>query len=40
MTMTSYQRASRFARWRGGFLALSLCSAWMLVSAYAGSITS
>lgn len=38
--MTGYQRARRFAMWRGSFITLSLCTAWMLVSAYAGCITS
>lgn len=38
--MTSYQRARRFAMCRGSFITLSLCTAWMLVSAYAGCITS
>ncbi len=38
--MTGYQRARRFAMWRGSFITLSLCTAWMLASAYAGRITS
>lgn len=38
--MTNYQRARRFAMWRGSFITLSLCTAWMLASAYAGCITS
>lgn len=38
--MSNYQRARRFAMWRGSFITLSLCTAWMLASAYAGSITS
>lgn len=38
--MTGYQRARRFAMWRGSFITLFLCTAWMLASAYAGSITS
>lgn len=38
--MTEYQRARRFAMWRGGFFTISLCTAWMLASAYAGCITS
>lgn len=38
--MTSYQRARRFALWRGSFITLSLCTAWMLASAYAERITS
>jgi len=37
--MTSYQRARRFAMWRGSFITLSLCTAWMLASALAGCIT-
>lgn len=38
--MTSYQRARRFAFCRGSLITLSLCTAWMLASAYAGRITS
>ena len=38
--MTGYQRARRFAMWRGSFITLSLCAVWMLASAYAGYITS
>lgn len=38
--MTSYKRARRFALWRGSFFTLSLCTAWMLASAYAERITS
>lgn len=38
--MTPYQRARRFAFWRGGLITLSLCTAWMLASAYADRITS
>ncbi len=38
--MSSYQRARRFAMWRGSFITLSLRTAWMLASAYAGCITS
>lgn len=34
--MNGYQRARRFAMWRGSFITLSLCTAWMLASAYAG----
>ncbi len=37
--MTSYQRARRFATWRGSFIALTFCTFWMLASAMAGSIT-
>lgn len=38
--MTGYQRPRRFARWRGSFITLSLCTAWMLASAYADRIIS
>lgn len=38
--MNSYQRARRYAMWRGSFLTLSLCTAWLLLSAYADCITS
>ncbi len=38
--MTSYQRARRIATWRGSFATLFICTAWMLASAWAGSITS
>lgn len=37
--MTNYQRSRRIATWRGSFIALSLCTAWMLASSYAGFIT-
>lgn len=37
--MTSYQRARRFALWRGSFFTLSLCTGWLLLSALAGSFT-
>lgn len=37
--MTRYQRARRIATWRGSFLTLTFCTAWMLVSALAGSVT-
>ncbi|GEM_PF-407083 len=37
--MTSSQRARRIATWRGSFITLFLCTAWMLASALAGSIT-
>lgn len=36
--MTRYQRARRIAFWRGSFVTLALCTAWMLASAYAGKI--
>lgn len=38
--MTNNQRGRRFATWRGSFIALFCCAAWMLASALAGSITS
>ncbi len=34
------QQARRWAFWRGSFITLSLCTAWMLASAYADRITS
>lgn len=37
--MTGYQRARRFALWRGSFFTISLCTAWMLASSLAGCIT-
>ena len=37
--MTTYQRAKRIARLRGSFLALLICSLWMLLSALGGSVT-
>ena len=37
--MTRYQRARRFALWRGSFATLTLCTAWLLLSAYAGCLT-
>lgn len=37
--MTSYQRARRIATWRGSFLTLAFCTAFMLASALAGHIT-
>lgn len=37
--MTCYQRARRFALWRGSFITLSLCTGWLLLSAWAGCIT-
>lgn len=39
--MTSrYQRARRFAFWRGAGIALFLFSSWIAVSGLAGAITS
>lgn len=38
--MTSYQKAKRLYIWRGSFSALFACTAFMLASALAGSITS
>jgi len=38
--MTGYQRARRFALWRGSFTTILICTAWMLASAWAGCITS
>lgn len=38
--MTQYQRARRLIIWRGSFSALFTCTAFMLASALAGSITS
>lgn len=38
--MTSYQRARRLYIWRGSFTALFACTAFMLASALASSITS
>ncbi|BBV97956.1 hypothetical protein STW0522PSE72_33070 [Pseudomonas monteilii] len=38
--MTSYQRARRFATWRGSFIALTFFTGWLLLSALAGNITS
>lgn len=35
----SHHRAKRYAIWRGSFLTLTLCTAWLLASAYAGCIT-
>lgn len=37
--MTSYQRARRYAYWRGSAATLALCTIFMLLSALAGSIT-
>ena len=37
--MTSYQRAKRYAYWRGSAITLIACSGFMLVSALAGYIT-
>jgi len=39
-TMTRYQRARRFAFWRGSYTTLFICTAWMLASAMAGTLTS
>lgn len=39
-TMTRYQRARCIAAWRGSFIALTLCTGWLLLSALAGNITS
>ncbi len=36
--MTRHQRARRIATWRGSFLTLTFCTAFMLVSALAGHI--
>lgn len=38
--MTSYQRARRQVIWRGSFSAIFACTAFMLASSLAGSITS
>lgn len=38
--MTTRQQARRWAFWRGSFTTLFICTAWMLLSALAGSITS
>lgn len=38
--MTRYQRARRYAAWRGSFSMLFACTFFMLASALAGSITS
>ena len=38
MPMTR-QQARRWALWRGSFIALTACTAWMLASAYATHIT-
>jgi len=37
--MSRYQRAKRLAFWRGSFFTLLLCTAWMLLSAWAGCVT-
>lgn len=37
--MTRYQRARRIAAWRGSFLTLAFCTAFMLASALAEHIT-
>lgn len=36
----SRQQARRMAFWRGSFITLFLCTAWMLANAYADRITS
>lgn len=38
--MSRYQQAKRIAMWRGSFITLTICTAWMLASAYAERITS
>jgi hypothetical protein len=37
--MTGYQRAKRYAFWRGSAITLLACSGFMLASALAGCIT-
>lgn len=37
--MTAYQRAKRIARLRGSFLALTIFSLWLVLSALGGSVT-
>lgn len=37
--MTSFQRARRYAYWRGSAATLALCTAFMLASALADRIT-
>jgi hypothetical protein len=37
--MTSYQRAKRYALWRGSAITLLACSGFMLASSLAGHIT-
>lgn len=37
--MTNLQRARRLAIWRGSAITLLACTAWMLLSAYAGHLT-
>lgn len=38
--MTARQRAKRIAFWRGSFITLTLCTLWLIVSAYADRIAS
>ncbi len=38
--MTRLQQARRIAYWRASAITLLFCVAWMLLSAYAGRITS
>lgn len=38
--MTRYQRARRLVIWRGSFTTIFICTAWMLASALAGTLTS
>lgn len=37
--MTTYQRAKRIYMLRGSLIVLTLATAWMLASAYAGNVT-
>ena len=37
--MSRHQRIRRMYTWRGSFLALLICSLWMLLSALGGSVT-
>ncbi len=37
--MTRYQRAKRYAFWRGFAIALAVFSGWIYLSALAGGIT-
>lgn len=36
---TAYQKAKRYALWRGSAAALATAALWMLASAYAGHVT-
>lgn len=38
--MTARQRAKRIAFWRGSFITLTLCTLWLIASAYADRIAS